>query len=202
MKHIRWGPPPWTGRQTAGRPGDAPRSRRGFSLVELAIAMVILLVALLGFSKSIVSSSITSEVAHESALATEASRQVLETLRGLPFDEVYARFNTDPADDPGGANTAPGAGFAVEGLEAVEGDADGFVGEIVFPTTVTMAGLELREDVVLPALGMPRDLTGDNAVDAICHCDDYELLPVLVRLAWRGSAGPARAEFRTYLTNF
>ena len=188
--------------RSARRPGDAPRSRRGFSMVELSIATVILLVALLGFSKSILSSSITSEVAHESALATESARQVLENLRGLPFDEVYARFNTDPADDPGGANTAPGAGFAVAGLDPAEGDADGFVGEVVFPTTMTMAGLELREDVQLPALGMPRDLTGDGAVDALCHCDDYELLPVLVRVTWRGKAGPARAEFRTYLTDF
>ena len=41
----------------------------------------------------------------------------------------------------------------------------------------------LREDVAIPAMGMPRDLDGDNVVDGVDHKGDYRMLPVIVRSA-------------------
>ena len=108
-------------------------------------------------------------------------------MRAQPFDQVYALYNADPADDPLGPGTAPGAGFAVPGLSAVPGDADGLVGLVVFPEV----GGELREDSADADLGMPRDLDLDGAVDDVDHSGNYGVLPVLVRVEWRGK-GPAR----------
>jgi len=123
----------------------------------------------------------------ETGRAIEASRSLIEEMRGQPFDEIWARYNADPADDPGGPGTAPGAAFAVAGLAPVPGDPDGFVGQVVFPAI----GGELREDAVDVRLGAPRDLNLDGGVDAFDHSGDYAVLPVLVRVEWRGK-GPSR----------
>lgn len=124
----------------------------------------------------------------ESGRAIEAARSVVESMRAVPFEEVWLRYNADPADDPEGAGTAPGAAFAVPGLSAVPGDADGFVGRVIFPEV----GGELREDAADVRLGTPRDLNLDGGVDALDHALDYRVLPVLVRVEWRGK-GPARS---------
>ena len=113
------------------------------------------------------------------------------------YFEVFAAFNEDAADDPEGAGTAPGADFAVPGLSALSSDADGMVGKIIFPT---IAG-ELREDVTDAALGMPRDLNGDGVTDSADHSGDFVLVPVRIRLEWRGSAGPRDMEFHTLLAD-
>jgi hypothetical protein len=67
-----------------------------------------------------------------------------------------------------------------------------------------MAGApsQLREDVVLPDLGMPRDLNGDGVVDASNHDVDYTLLPVLVRVRWRSASGTGQFELRTMIGNY
>jgi hypothetical protein len=47
---------------------------------------------------------------------------------------------------------------------------------------------------------MPRDLNGDGVIDALNHADDYLILPVTLRLEWRGAAGNARQDYHTVLT--
>lgn len=123
----------------------------------------------------------------ESSRAVESARSLIESLRAQEFDQLWALYNADPADDPFGAGTAPGAGFAVPGLSAVAGDADGLVGSVVFP----QVGGELREDSADADLGLPRDLDLDGVVDSADHAGDYRVLPVLVRVEWQGK-GPAR----------
>ncbi len=80
--------------------------------------------------------------------------------------------------------------FDVTGLGAVADDADGLVGEILFPSV----GGELREDVVDASLGMPRDLNGDGAIDALNHADDYIILPITIRIRWMGVSGRQTAD--------
>lgn len=184
-----------------GRRARAARGRSGFSLLELLIAVGVLLFGLLGFSQAVLRSAATNEAAREGALAAEAARELLETMQSEDFASLFSRYNGDPGDDPLGAGTAPGQDFAVAGLDPQTGDADGFVGRIEFPVNDAAPGV-LREDVALTELGMPRDLDGENGVDAADHEDDYRLLPVIVRITWRGRATSSEAVFRTVLGNY
>lgn len=189
--------------QRLGRRGRRVRSRRaGFSLLEIAVATVLLMIAIGGLSGVLVASVRLNQTNRETALALSAARQAVETLQAEPFREVFARYNTDPGDDPAGAGTAPGPGFAVVGLTAQLDDLDGWVGEYEFPVAPGIGtSVELREDFVDANLGMPRDLNGDGVVDALNHAGDYRLLPVRVRLRWRGVNGEREFTVETFLGN-
>jgi type II secretory pathway pseudopilin PulG len=171
------------------------------TLIELLVSVSVLLVAILGFSRAIVSSLVTTNVNREVALATEAGRRAIETLKAEAFDEVFARYNADPADDPGVPGTAPGHLVAVSGLAPLADDADGFVGEVLFPVQPGAPGV-LREDLANPIFGTPRDLDGDGGVDALDHAVDYGLLPIVVRFRWQGASGPATFELKTLLAEY
>jgi prepilin-type N-terminal cleavage/methylation domain-containing protein len=179
----------------------AIEARRGFSLLELVVAMAVLLVGIMGFSRSMLSIGRSSQEQHDAALATQAARDVLERIGAESFSEAFRRYDGDPANDPGGAGTAPGEGFAVPGLSAVAGDPDGLPGQVIFPIVSASPG-RLREDVVMPDLGMPRDLNGDGVVDANDHSLDYTLLPVLVRVRWRTAGGSGSFELKTMLGGY
>jgi hypothetical protein len=43
----------------------------------------------------------------------------------------------------------------------------------------------LREDVDAPRYGLPADLDGDGVIDGDPRDDDYQSLPVVVRLRWQ-----------------
>jgi type II secretory pathway pseudopilin PulG len=169
------------------------------TLIEVMLALSILVFALLAFSQALVSSSKTTAVTHELATAEQAAKQVLERIQAATFTDAFALYDTSAANDPGVAGSAPGRNFEVTGLDALPDDADGAVGEVVFP--VDGAGI-LRENVVAPELGMPRDLNSDGKVDGNNRSGDYKLLPVLVRVSWRGSNGPAHMEIKTLLANY
>ena len=89
----------------------------------------------------------------------------------------------------------------MQGLEAVQGDADGMALEVMLPATIVAGVPQLREDVNNIPLGCPRDLTGDGVIDANDHASDYQILPVMIRVRWRGQAGTAVYELRTSLVN-
>jgi hypothetical protein len=121
-------------------------------------------------------------VNRETALATDVARMHFEDMRAVALADAFATFNADGTDDPPSNVQIAGNEFQVDakenGLEAV--------GRIVLPVN---ADGELREDLDMPALGMPQDLNGDGLIDDRDHRDDYIVLPVLLRLSWRGSSG-------------
>lgn len=175
----------WVGKRAARR------TCAGFSLIELMIASFVLTVAVCGVSGSMVSALALNRVNRETALAQEAIRRVMEEARGVPFPQIFAAYNSSAADNPPAPVVSPGRNFAVFGLEPQVGDADGFVGEVTFPTTVVAGVEQLREDVVDAGLGMPRDLNGvlTPGDDLLNHANDYRLLPMRVRVSWRGVSG-------------
>lgn len=181
------------------RPGARrPGARAGMTLVEISISVVILAVAV-GSTLGAISSFAGLEHANrETAVALTAARRTLEALQAEAFGDVFALYNADASDDPLGAGTGPGPGFAVEGLDVQAADADGLVGEILFPTPVGAPG-SLREDLVDADFGMPRDLTADGLADAAEHADDHVVLPVRVRVAWHGASGNRFLELQTLL---
>lgn len=178
----------------------AATKQSGFTLLELTIAICVLLIGVLGFSNAFVSMGRAEQKTRESTLAVLAARRVLASIQAEAFPEAFRRYNAAGADDPGGANTAPGASFAVEGLSALDADADGLAGQVIFPSPGN--GAELREDWIDAALGMPRDLNGDGVIDTANHSTNYLLLPVRVRVDWRSASGPAAIELRTMLANY
>jgi type II secretory pathway pseudopilin PulG len=171
------------------RPGTA-----GWTMLEVVIATVILLTVVVGFSYGLASSAALQRVTREHGIAREAARSCIEEMRASPFEHVLARFDDTDVNDPVGF-VSPGSHFEVPGLASQLEDADGFVGEITFP----LAAGELREDLDEPRLGMPRDLTGEGDVDDLDHAADYRLLPVLVRLRWRGAGGNASFQLLTVI---
>jgi prepilin-type N-terminal cleavage/methylation domain-containing protein len=172
------------------------------TLIEVMVAMSVLVVGLLAYSRAVAAAALAARTTRETTLATEAAWRVVESMRAQAnFNQVFSLYNTTTADDPVGI-PAPGANFAVTGLQAVIGDPDGLPGEIVFPTVTVGGALQLREDVVNAKLGMPRDLNGDGVIDGNDHSADYQLLPVLVRVHWRGVAGNGLVELPTILGNY
>lgn len=175
--------------RSRSRRARACQARAGFSLAEVAAAGLVLTIGVCGLSSSILSSMAMNRTNEETAIAQRAARSAIERLEGESFAQVFARHDSNPANDPAGPNTAPGASFAVTGLTAAPDDADGRVGEYIFPTQVIGGVEQLREDVTDARLGMPADLDGSGAVDSSDHATNYRLLPVRVRLRWKGANG-------------
>ena len=172
----------------------SPRRRSaGFTLIELLTAVTILVFGIGALISMVAATSAANQLNRETAMAIAAAQGAIERLRAAPFEEAFALYNADGDDDPDGADTAPGAGFDIRGLEAQAGDADGLPGEIVMPA----AGPELWEDEDLPLFGLPRDLNMDDVVDAADHSGDYRVLPVLIRVQWQGRTGPRRIQLLT-----
>jgi len=163
----------------------ARSARSAFTLLELVITLTILVVAGSMLVRTVIGVGKVEQTNSDTSRAMRACRNVCESLNSGQFGQIFARYNADGQDDPGGVDSAPGATFQVPGLTVRPDDADGFVGSIAFPTN----GDELREDFVDPRMGMPRDLNGDGAIDAANHAGDYIILPFRVRLEWRGSGG-------------
>lgn len=108
----------------------------------------------------------------------------LEVLQATDLSAIYATF--DGAD----------ANFAVRGLEAPEGDPDGLPGKILFPEhNGTLS--ELCPS--LPQYGWPMDLDGDGATNTVDASGTYRILPVVVRVEWRGQGCPGKVEFKTVI---
>jgi hypothetical protein len=138
----------------------------------------------------------------ETAVAAEVAHGVLEQLESFEqHSALFALHNAAPDDDPPGLAPLDGFvlnGFAVPRLGAIRGDLDGLVGEVIFPVDVATG--ELREDLAIPELGLPRDLNGDALIDGNDHSGDYVLLPVLVRLRWESCGHVRTHEVRTLLS--
>jgi len=175
----------------------ARRRRAGFTLIEVIVASAVLVIGCLGLASAITSSSRLMELNRERGLAHEAARAELESLENATFGEVFARFNAAKADDPA-VGTSPGRNFAVAGLNAVRGDADGLPGEVIFPTVGDL-GLQLTEAYADARFRMPGDLNGYGIAKAGPLTGAYSVLPVRVRVRWRGPTGNSTLELDTVL---
>jgi len=169
-------------------------SRAGVSLIELLLTATVFTIGIGAVASSMVASRSLGNTVRETNRALEVGQSAVESVKGEVFEEAFVRFNATAADDPA-LGDSPGNFFAARGLNLQVGDADGFVGEILFPGD----GVQLREDFVDPELGMPRDLNGDGVVDAVDHSGDYNVLPIRVRLQWTGETGARSLDFVTLL---
>ena len=156
-------------------------------MVDLVLALTILVVAVGGLASTIVSTARLARTNEETADAYAALRQVAEEMQAVQFDQIFTAYTNVPD-------------FAAGALAVQEGDADGFVGSVSFPTQTVGGVLQLREDVIDADLGMPRDLNGDGAIDDQDHSGDYAILPVSLQVQWEGANGPRTLELSILLT--
>ena len=166
------------------------------TVVEITVALVILLVAVGGALSSFSSFAVLGESSRETTRAYREAQRMVERLQSERFRTVFARYNDDPADDPAGG--APGSGFDITGLAVRPNDADGFVGQILFPTPAGQPGV-LIENVNDADFGLPLDLNADGALDGADRALDHEVLPVRVRVEWRSKSGNRSVELQTIL---
>lgn len=176
------------------------------TLIEIAVSMPILLIALSMLAQMLIAGSGMRDAAREAGAASAAAQSMIEEMRNEDLRDLLALYNADPLDDPNGPGTAPGCLFAVEGLDLREGDPDGFVGEIILPAlnagSEVAADWQIREDLDDPRLGTPRDLNGDAVIDDADHAGDYTMLPVVIVLRWRSKVGPRELQLFTLLTEY
>jgi prepilin-type N-terminal cleavage/methylation domain-containing protein len=179
-----------------------PNDRRGFSLIEVMIAMVVLVLAILGLAEAMVYSTRLSQSARYQTLAMNAARQKIEEMRNCPngFRGIFNMYGA------AGANST----FTVSGLPA---DPPGAAaGQIVFNVNAANQLVESAVDSTFGALmgftvdyngdGVgDLDLDGDGAIDAADHAGDYIVLPVLIRVTWRDAFGNRTYDYATQLVS-
>jgi len=195
---------------TLSHPGSLRSA--GMTLVEVVIALTVVAVSASIFYRLVLATTDLRSLNRENAIAADAARVVLEDLRAEAFHELFALYNADPADDPGGNGTAPGATFLVDGLDLPAGGVAH--GTVVLPSlvveveeeidgqVVVVEDWQLREDLDLPDLGLPRDLNGDSMVDGRDHSPDYQLLPVVIRIQWESRHGTRTFEMASMFCLF
>jgi len=180
------------------RPSGNRGSETGISLLEVLIAGAFLALAACGMAAVLTGSMSMNAVNRESAQARTAAQRMLEELQNTPTGDIFATFNSNPADDPLGPSTAPGNLFEIN-MRPAAVQVSNMTGRVVFPERPVTG--ELREDTVDPALGMPRDLNGDGTIDSEDHGKDYLLLPIRIQIEWRGLTGDRSYELHTVLLN-
>jgi hypothetical protein len=152
-------------------------------MIEIALAITVLLVALVAMSASTMRMHSLRRQNRERTVAHNAIRAISEEIQAVSREGL---------DDPAGwaqhvlGTIAPGGAlgnaFPVVELEPQAGLA--FVGSItpITDETATDADLGL-------GLGMPRDLDGSGAVASTNVGNAARILPIVVRARWRGAHG-------------
>ena len=134
------------------------RREQGFALLEVMVAIMVMLVALLGLSSLLVWNSRSQETVEQEAIVTNVLRSVAERVRGAPFTACAATYQD----------------FAF-GIDELDGDG-----------TITVFLDETDNSSDALSLGLPRDLDGDGAASNTDVSGSYALLPVKISVSWPG----------------
>ncbi|MEW6071921.1 MAG: prepilin-type N-terminal cleavage/methylation domain-containing protein [Planctomycetota bacterium] len=179
-------------RRTA-RPG---RGRRGFTLIELSIAISILMIGMVSVLSATSRMHSLRKQNRERAMAQNATRSVAERIHSRAYElsadpgtwaeEMIAVFS------PGGEF---GDTFDVRGLSGVsDRPADGTI-TILTDETATDQEIGFR-------IGLPRDLNGDGDADDPDVSADARVLPVLLEVQWRSQSGTSSYRHAMYVLGY
>ncbi len=170
--------------------------RAGFTVVEMALATVTLMVGVMSVSAATLRMHQLSRQNREKALAFNAVHGVAERI-----NSASAIAATDPSTwvqtliDAYGANGTVGNEFDVLGLTPVDGANS--VGRIELITDETLTDAELGT-----VMGMPRDLNGDGDATDTDVSGDATVLPVLLTADWRNKGVDAFIKHPLYIMGY
>jgi len=195
------------------------RSQSGFTLLELMVAVVVIVVAFFGLLLSLHYGNVLNETARQLQSAHYAARQALEAVKAYDFAFTYRCFDASITDDPNGPGTAEvllpplnnefeqgvgkppltavgdgiGNNFVVPGLRPRSDDPDGVAGAIIFPEATDGTGAVVLSERGQDAfLGLARDLNGNATTNDLDVTADYIMLPVSILVQWEGLFGEER----------
>ena len=152
----------------------------GFTVLEAAVSLTVLAVALCALWGTLVYCSRANRASEEKKQALNAAQAKVEELKSAQFDTLIAEF---------GPSGNVGNRFGVPTLDA---DLSVAEGEISFYTDETNA-------VGDPYMGFPLDLNGDGDNADKDVSGGFQLLPVLVTIRWEGALGDQRVDLRSIL---
>ena len=109
--------------RTSGTDDARPRGQRGFTLIELAVAIVLLVVGFLSLAQVTLTIRTMKRADDERELAANALLDQLHAIEVTPFEDVVATFN-------GRAFDVFVEGAASPALRPVPGDADRKTGSV------------------------------------------------------------------------
>jgi prepilin-type N-terminal cleavage/methylation domain-containing protein len=158
-------------------------ARKGFTLLEVTLAMSVLVIAMMAISATTLRVHALRRENHDRAAAENAVRMIAERIQAVSrlarSDPAGWAQNVVAALNPGGQI---GNQFPLPELTPIDGATS--VGSITVVTS------ENATDAALGAeLGMPRDLDGDGVVGNPDVTHTARLLPVIVRATWKGVTG-------------
>ncbi len=169
-------PDPAAGRATLGE-------SRGFTLIEVLIAMMILTIALVAIAGMFPVGYTQVVDAGRMTRAVAAGRQILEDVRSVPFDNLDNLNNFDsenPATLPAGG---PELDFARRWRYALDGEGDGFTftpAEIAEWQSLSPFGGRATVQVQPGATATLRQVTVTVSVDALTQ--SVQLITLIVRM--------------------
>ena len=173
-------------RAIAGRWG---RTAAGFTLVELMVALLVLLLAVLACLFGLGASVRDVSSTKQAYVALTAAAGKVEEMKGKVFEDLYTLYG------PGSAGQSFPVTYEEDGRTyTLKPSAGGNAGSVE---------LCVNETAIPAGLGWvgAYDLNGDgDATDADVKAD-YKILPVIVRVVWRDAEGQRREEIKTVLFN-
>jgi Tfp pilus assembly protein PilV len=157
--------------------------RRGFTLIELCIAISLLMIGMVSVIQATSRMHSLRRQNRERTLAQNALRSMEERIHARSYalssdPSTWARGLLD-VFAPGGSF---GDTFEVAGLTELDGQ--------VVVGTIRIVTSELATDQDLGvSIGMPRDLNADGLADAADVSNDARILPVVLSVRWRSQSG-------------
>lgn len=165
------------------RQGTTHQRTAGFSLVELAIAISILLIGMVSVITASSQMHSLRRQTRDRVLVQNGVRSMAERIQSRSFQLAQS----DPQTWSQNLLAEFGPGSAGERFAILELDAPEGAPSVASVQVVTDEGLS-DADLML-ALGMPRDLNGDGDQGDFDVRLDAVLLPVVITAQWRGTGG-------------
>lgn len=176
------------------------QARDGFTLIEVALAMTILIVALMAMSASTLQMNSLRRQNRERAVAQNMIRIISESIHAISDKNRLEAEGTAQTWSELMVASLSNAGelgnvFNVTELAAQDGDASVGTIQLVLDETATDAALGFE-------MGMPRDLNGDRDAFDNDVTVGARILPIVVTTRWTGVTGDVQIRHPFYIIGY